>query len=380
MNSKIRTLGYSSILLLAYVSARAEQSPWQGPNSHALQVRSIPAVPVIEMGHDAQLLNFDFAFTNPTADAFNLIRIVMTAYDVNGRPIQIRTIEKNGFPSSLETIPNRDLKGHSTLGVFNPIYSFPPDLDFNSLKYEFDFNSSHGSESLEYVVNPLKYETKTRLQVPVKGHLMVVDGHDFYSHHRRQDLSNPAVIAAGVTANPVRYALDIVYVDSTGALYHGDPRDKRNWIGYGKPVYAPGTGRVVALVNDVSERTWDGQKLDSPPKPADASPFGFGNYVEIDHGNGEYSFVAHLVPGSVLVKLGDEVKGGQVIGRLGTSDAGDETYAVEPHVHYMLMNGANVMTSEGLPAYFGPFSLVRGTHLALIARGALDTGDIFEVQ
>ncbi|MGH8237369.1 MAG: peptidoglycan DD-metalloendopeptidase family protein, partial [Steroidobacteraceae bacterium] len=45
----------------------------------------------------------------------------------------------------------------------------------------------------------------------------------------------------------------------------------------------------------------------------------FGNYVVIDHGNGEFSHLGHLKPGSVQVAAGDKVRAGQPIAQVGTS-------------------------------------------------------------
>ena len=59
-----------------------------------------------------------------------------------------------------------------------------------------------------------------------------------------------------------------------------------------------------------------------------------GNCVIIDHGNSEYSVVAHMQQGSVTVKVGERVAAGQVIGKLGNS--GD---SFGPHLHYQLQSG-----------------------------------------
>ena len=46
-----------------------------------------------------------------------------------------------------------------------------------------------------------------------------------------------------------------------------------------------------------------------------------GNHVVIDHGNGLYSFYAHLQKGSIKVKVGDEVQAGEELGLLGNTGA-----------------------------------------------------------
>jgi murein DD-endopeptidase MepM/ murein hydrolase activator NlpD len=72
-----------------------------------------------------------------------------------------------------------------------------------------------------------------------------------------------------------------------------------------------------------------------------------GNNVVIDHGNGEFSMIAHFQQNSVSVKSGDRVAAGQLIGRLGSS--GDST---APHVHHQLQSGPDWTTSDALPHHY----------------------------
>jgi len=54
---------------------------------------------------------------------------------------------------------------------------------------------------------------------------------------------------------------------------------------------------------------------------------GYGNYVEIDHGNGYRTVYAHLQ--NYLVKKGEPIEQGQVIGQVGTTGR-----STGPHLHY----------------------------------------------
>ncbi|MEP6767295.1 MAG: M23 family metallopeptidase [Acidobacteriota bacterium] len=72
-----------------------------------------------------------------------------------------------------------------------------------------------------------------------------------------------------------------------------------------------------------------------------------GNCVVIDHQNGEFSVLAHMQPASVRVKKGDHVRQDDVLGKLGNSGA-----TTGPHLHYHLMDGPNLLRSDGLPARF----------------------------
>ena len=95
--------------------------------------------------------------------------------------------------------------------------------------------------------------------------------------------------------------------------------------------------------------------------------------MTISHGNGEFSILVHMKPGSVTVRKGDSVHQGQQVGAVGFSG---DTFL--PHLHYMIMSGEDERTSQGLPSYFDGFNRVLGAHSRQISHGQIDSGDILE--
>ncbi|MDE2421224.1 MAG: M23 family metallopeptidase [Gammaproteobacteria bacterium] len=82
-------------------------------------------------------------------------------------------------------------------------------------------------------------------------------------------------------------------------------------VPYGSPIYATGTGVVV----------YSGWKN------------GYGNFIEIDHGNGYVTRYGHS--SRLLVSVGDHVKKNQEIALVGCTGR-----CTGPHVHYeVLLNG-----------------------------------------
>ena len=75
-----------------------------------------------------------------------------------------------------------------------------------------------------------------------------------------------------------------------------------------------------------------------------------GNHVVLDLGHGEYALIAHLERGSVVVKVGDRVRTGQLLGRCGNS--GNTS---EPHVHIHVQDGPILFLYKGLPVEFSDY-------------------------
>jgi murein DD-endopeptidase MepM/ murein hydrolase activator NlpD len=75
----------------------------------------------------------------------------------------------------------------------------------------------------------------------------------------------------------------------------------------GTPVKAVADGIVVDLKSDSDI---GGEKKEFEP---------MGNFIELEHNDGEYSEYEHLRKDGVLVEIGDKVKLGQVIGYSGAT-------------------------------------------------------------
>lgn len=118
-------------------------------------------------------------------------------------------------------------------------------------------------------------------------------------------------------------AWDFVIINNDSTQFSNDGHDLTDYYCYGQKVLAPADGTVV-----VAEDGVDDNKIGMVDTNKN-----WGNTVIIKHAEGLYSKLCHLQKGSILVKVGDNVHSGQMIGKVGNS--GRSPY---PHLHFQLQS------------------------------------------
>jgi murein DD-endopeptidase MepM/ murein hydrolase activator NlpD len=326
-----------------------------------------PARIYIEEWPQRRDLNFELFVDNGGGPARELTAIELAAYDARGRLQLRRLLDGNGVRPSIQTVPERQLPAGGKLTVFNPFASFAREQALARLHYTLRFQGPEGTPETvaELDVRPQARAAATALRLPLAGPVLNYDGHDFYAHHRRFDTSFAPIAALGFRGNFMRYAYDFVPVDAQGESHSGEGADNAQWTGFGAPVLAAGDGTVVALAEDKpDDRHFDESKL------ADTPMVLFGNYLVIDHGNGEFSVYGHLQQGSVLPAVGARVHRGEPIARIGASGS-----AMFPHLHFELQDGPD-LRAEGLPSYFEGIRSWPADAPAAAALRSVDTGEL----
>lgn len=165
-------------------------------------------------------------------------------------------------------------------------------------------------------------ETKADLRLPFSGAWRVLWG-----GHEAED--NRHVADPGA-----RFGVDFVLA-KRGQLHRGDGSRNKHYYCFGQPVLAPGDGTVIEAIDGV------------PDSVLGIENYGrqLGNHVTLYHGQGEYSVLAHLKEGSVLVAPQQRVQAAQPLGQCGNSGA-----SAFPHLHFHLQN--RLSDAHGLPAQF----------------------------
>lgn len=288
-----------------------------------------------------------------------------------------RTLSGSGLSPATLTVPNRLLAPDRTIAIFNPFHTFDANLNIESLHFEFSFfdleESKVYSETISVV--PSTELQKTALQLPLQdGPFLVFDGNDFYAHHRRVELNSPIVKMFNVNLHGNRYAYDFCTVNNKYELYKNKGKDLEDWFCFGTPVYATAGGTVVEVYNKAIDNKVRSVDIDYNQAFTNHTLM-YGNYIIIDHNNGEYSGYMHLRQGSVKFKVGDKVNQGALIAEIGNS--GD---AFEPHLHYQLNDATTLLNSNGIPVYFSDYKQVLGKTSISISKGYLDTGEFYEAD
>ena len=138
-----------------------------------------------------------------------------------------------------------------------------------------------------------------------------------------------------------------------GSYFKGDGTKLTDHLCYGAPIHAVANGIVVAAVNNLPQVPPNTTTSENPTLhgPADFS----GNSVVERIAPGEYAAYAHMQTGSVRVRVGQRLRTGQVIGKLGNS--GNTS---GPHLHLGIQDSPGLLASDSLPFEIGSFT-VQGT-------------------
>jgi hypothetical protein len=193
------------------------------------------------------------------------------------------------------------------------------------------------------------YEVKGKYIFPLKGDLHMANLAANMLHHRK--------------ASSQEFAFDVIGAGAKGADSFTDssipnPAKLSDFVIWGRDVLAIGDGTVVDVADRFpEERMSDPAKVNTPgytmslllelvDKIGPGNSLA-GNYITIDHGNGEFGMYCHLKEGSIRVRAGQTVAKGEVIAQIGNTGNSSE-----PHLHFQLMDSMDFFTANGLPVMF----------------------------
>lgn len=140
-----------------------------------------------------------------------------------------------------------------------------------------------------------------------------------------------------VESEAQKNAFDIVITNDQKKSFKSDGKTNEDYYAFGKDLIAPCDGEVVLVVDGVKDNL-----------PGILNPvYVPGNTVIIKTKNNEYLFFAHFKQHSIVVKQGQKVKQGQLLGLCGNSGNSSE-----PHLHFHIQNVEDMNSATGVKCYF----------------------------
>lgn len=177
------------------------------------------------------------------------------------------------------------------------------------------------------------------------------------------------------------YAYDFVKVKKGNGVYKfynesliryllfGVPLER--CYGWGENIYAPCDGEIKMVVDGVKERQnvnliSDLKYMRRVTEDFKQGKVGYrevaGNYVIMKCDEGVYALFAHMKTNSIAVAIGQKIKKGQIIGKVGHS--GNST---APHLHFQMMDNENIRIAKGIPCAFESYeALIKGKWIKIV--------------
>ncbi len=325
------------------------------PQTHAAESMHIEATvrqsPVPFPLSGKTVLAYEISFTDPRPLHLELADCVVT----NQAGTTIAHFDKKALSTMVKLPDEREVtdKAKQFSGILlRPILFLW--LSFSSeqavplqLQHTLTFTDAKG-EQKNVVVPPAKLADAAPvvLASPVQGSNWVATAAFANTTYHRRSL----LLIEGKNYLAQRFAVDFVQYNDKGQLFTGDRTKNESYAYYGTPVHSVGQATVCSVYNGVPDNP-PGEFPDRNTMTRESIP---GNNVMLDLGNGRFALYGHLIPDSIVVKQGQHVKKGDVLGRLGNSGNSDA-----PHLHFHICDACDPLQCEGLP-----FALNRYTAVA----------------
>lgn len=342
------------ILPLAVLMSVASTLSAQGPSLPPFLELRIPKPPTVATADGTSFLVYEMHVTNFSMPATTIKRVEVTAGNESG-PRHVlfsladsalsRNLTRPGTNTAFDDRVTLAGGARAVVWLWVPIdRNAPPVSVITRVILEQGKGDSARTQMLDSPPAPVSREGAP-IGAPLRGGVWLAgNGPAAESGHRR------ALIPIGGTPSIAqRFAIDWVKVAEDNRTFSGDSLKNSSYYAYGQDALAVGDGRVVETKDSIPENI---PGINSRAVPITLETVG-GNHVIIELGGGRYAFYAHLQPGSLRVKLGDQVRRGQVVGLVGNS--GNST---EPHLHFHISDGNSPLGSEGLPYNYEAFDLV----------------------
>lgn len=264
-----------------------------------------------ELNYNAD--NFDAIFSSFSSEMQNALPIDKTKEFLTGLKQEAGKITKREF-----------VKYEQTYASYK--------TNFETALFAVNISVDNNSKINGLLVKPFKESNLPKIQrnitkliLPFKDKWTVIWGGD------TKDLNYH------VESEAQKNAFDIVVTNDKGSSFMTDGKKNEDYYAFGKELIAPCDGEIVLVVDGVKDNV-----------PGTLNPIYVpGNTVIIKTANNEFLFFAHFKQHSIVVKQGQKVKQGQLLGLCGNSGNSSE-----PHLHFHIQNVEDMNSATGVKCYF----------------------------
>jgi biotin carboxyl carrier protein len=145
---------------------------------------------------------------------------------------------------------------------------------------------------------------------------------------------------------PETFAIDFAKIKN-GKIYDGDGSKVEQHYAFGEEVLAVADGTVFSIQDGKPETTPNQSMI-----PKTKEDYG-GNQVILQMAPNVFAIYVHLHTGSVAVKVGDVVKAGAPLAKIGNTGP-----SMGPHLHFGLSDKPDLFSGRSLPFVFDSFTMV----------------------
>lgn len=318
-------------------------------------VHALHAPQAVEAGDGSRRLYYELDIGNFYADTGTLQLTTASVY-ADGRSAPIATFSGAQLAGLLR--PGKELDADDSLAIPGGAHAMlliaatlpagaPPRTLRNTLTFRTTKGAVQTADDIPVAVNAAP---PVVLGAPLRAGLWLADEGpgNAQSHHW-----GSVVAQNGLLTIPQRYAIDFFGLDAQGHAVRV-PIDKMadsavtDWVGWNTEVLAVADG----IVRDVQDGVADRKPLSPQEQPDKLTARTlYGNFVVLEVAPKVFVHYAHLRQGSVQVKIGQRIKRGAVLARLGlTGGAG------APHLHFHVADKTSFADSQGLPFVFDSYT------------------------
>jgi len=233
----------------------------------------------------------------------------------------------------------------------------PPDTAPERVTHRLDYSVPAGTSTAVFVDPPVIHGPEvainrrpaTVIKPPLKGNGWLATAACCTPNVHR-DLR--VVVDGRRIETPETFAVDWALLKGD-RVYERDGASNEQFYDYGADVFAVADGSVVSVQ--------DGRPDTTPNKamtPKTLSDFG-GNHVILEIAPNVFAVYAHLKPGSLRVKVGDKVKVGAPLAKIGNTGP-----SLGPHLHFGLLNRPDIFTGRSLPFVIDSYTLAGTVDIA----------------